>query len=265
MLTPVNSHPGSGSGWARICAWVWCPAQEQSRAYKGMLGACSPIGTSWTESWRVEDFPPAVLLWVVAASSGTVISSRKDFQTGKGRYTKADQIHEDQCFGPGASALYLEECCAARGNNSVSVLCSSYECIRNFFTAEGRAPRQMQEACAGEVRSAASYPTPFSPLWADRVARSVTKRKWCGSLNWQERNFFFFFFGQDCTCSLQQACFCWKADVTSLSCEASPHSSSFSPGGVLRRGRPCAAPKGTRFLSLRSWQVLSADTGLSTP
>lgn len=118
---------------------------------------------------------------------------RKDFQTGKGRYTKADQRHEDQCFGPGASALYLEECCAARGNNSVSVLCSSYECIRNFFTAEGRAPRQMQEACAGEVRSAASYPTPFSPLWADRVARSVTKRKWCGSLNWQGGNFFFFF------------------------------------------------------------------------
>ena len=151
------------------------------------------------------------------------------------------------------------------GKNSVSVLCSSYECRRNCFTAEGKAPRRMQEASAGEVRSAASYPTPFSPLWADRVARSVTKRKWCGSLNWQGANFIFFFFlGQDCTCSLQQAGFCWKADVTLLSCEGSPHPSSFVPGGVLRWGRPGAALEGTRSPSLCSWQVLSADTGLST-
>lgn len=124
------------------------------------------------------------------------------------------------------------------GNNLVSVLCSSFEHVRNGFTTEGQAPRQMQEACAGEVSPAASYPTPSSPLWADRVARSVTERKWCGSWNWQGGNlifFFSFFLGQDCTCSLQQAGFCWEADVTLLCCRASPHPSSVSPGGVLRR------------------------------
>lgn len=34
---------------------------------------------------------------------------RRDLQTGKGRYTKAEQKHEDQCSGPGVSALYLEQ------------------------------------------------------------------------------------------------------------------------------------------------------------
>lgn len=85
-------------------------------------------------------------------------------------------------------------CCKGE-RTQVSVLCSSYECIRNRFNAEGTALKQMQEACAGEVRSAASYPTPFSPLWADRVARSVTKHKWCGSLNWQGGKFIFFWSG----------------------------------------------------------------------
>lgn len=107
---------------------------------------------------------------------------RRDLQTGKGRHTKAEDVtrkdvkvsvlaQTHQPFMGKSSVLQ-------RGNNSVSVLCSC-ERIRNCFTTEGKAPRMIQEACAGEVRSAASYPAALSPLWVDRVARSVTKCKWC--------------------------------------------------------------------------------------
>ena len=140
-------------------------------------------------------FPSAVLLWLVAASSGTVTSNWREETCKPGR-EDTQKLSKDMKISVLAQEhqpFTWKSAVLQGGNNSVSVLCSSYECIRNCFTTEGEAPRQMQEACAGEVRSAASYPAPFSPLWADRVARSVTKRKWCGSLNWQGGNFIFFF------------------------------------------------------------------------
>lgn len=144
------------------------------------------------------DFPCAVLLWVVAARSGTVVSSWREETCKLGREDaqKLSRSMKISALAQEHQPFTWKSAVLQGGNNSLSVLCSPAERIRNYFTAEGKAPRQMQEACAGEVRSAACYPAPFSPLWADRVARSVTKRKWCGSQNWQGGNFvgvWFFF------------------------------------------------------------------------
>lgn len=151
LLSLVISHPGSGSGLARICAWVWCPAQDQRRAYVGMLGACSPIGTNWIKSWRVAGFPSAVLLWVVAASSGTVISSWREQTCKLGREDrqKMSKDMKISVLAQEQQPFTWKSAVLQGGNNSVSVLCSSYESVRECLPQRARLPDRCKRLVQG--------------------------------------------------------------------------------------------------------------------